>query len=181
MKKRKLTIDDLSRMAESLPILSKEDQASMIGGDSVRISVNRTYYGDNSTMSHFAARAYDDSGNIISEITGVFLEPTTDPERSRISGSDTAIPAGTYDVVPSTYKNQSGYYEISGVDGRSAIKIHAGNTGDHTEGCLLPGTTGIYDEESGESTVSESGPMLKKLTEMMDKHGDGGIKINISE
>lgn len=131
-------------------------------------------------MSYFMATAYDDNGNVVNCITGMFLEPTADYDRSSAAGSDTAINYGTYGVVPSTYHGNSGYYEVIGVDGRSAIKIHAGNMGNDTEGCLLLGTTGAYNSQTGESTVSNSRNMLNQLTDFFDQYGSDSIKMNIS-
>lgn len=70
--------------------------------------------------------------------------------------------------------------EVSGVEGRTGIKIHAGNNGDDTEGCLLPGTSGTYNSETGESTVSGSRNKLNELTDFLNKYGDSGITIQIS-
>ncbi|WP_286833792.1 MULTISPECIES: DUF5675 family protein [unclassified Proteiniphilum] len=180
MKKRKLTRESLAELAKRMPVLSEEVQSSCIGGGTVKITVNRSFYGDNSTMSYFLATAYDDDGNVVSSMSGMFLEPTTDYDQCTTSGSDTAIKYGTYDVVPSTYHGQSGYYEVTGVDGRTGIKIHAGNTGNDTEGCLLPGTSGTYNSETGKSTVSESRKKLNELTDFLNQYGDSGITIQIS-
>ena len=180
MKKRKLTRANLDELAKKMPVLSEDVQSSLFGGGTVNITVNRSFYGDNSTMSYFLVTAYDDSGNVISSMSGMFLEPTTDYDRCTISGSDTAIKYGTYDVVPSTYKGQSGYYEVSGVEGRTGIKIHAGNTGYDTEGCLIPGTSGYYNSGTGESTVSHSVDKLIELTNFLDQYGNSGITIQIS-
>lgn len=120
------------------------------------------------------------SGNVISSLSGMFLEPTADYDRCTVSGSDTAIKYGTYNVVPSTYKGKPGYYEVSGVEGRSAIKIHAGNNGDDTEGCLLLGTSGTYNSENGESMVFGSRDKLNELTNFLNEYGNNGITIQIS-
>ncbi len=180
MKKRKLTVGSLAELAARMPVLSENVQSSFIGGGTVNITVNRSFYGDNSTMSYFLATAYDDDGNVVSSMSGMFLEPTADYDRSTVSGSDTAIQYGTYNVVPSTYKGQSGYYEVVGVEGRSGIKIHAGNDGDDTEGCLLPGTSESYNSETGESTVSGSRDKLNELTNFLDEYGNSGITIQMS-
>lgn len=170
----------MAELAKRMPVLSEEVQETFIGGGTVQISVNRTYYGSNTTMSNFLATAYDDSGNAITSMSGFFLEPATDYENCHVSGSDTAISYGTYDVVPSYYKGQSGYYEVSGVEGRFGIKIHAGNTGDDTNGCLMPGVTGTYDSGIDDYTVSNSKVKLKELTDFLDKYGRDGITMNIS-
>ena len=180
MKKRKLTVESLAELAKRMPVLSEDVQRMCVGGGTVNITINRSFYGDNSTMSYFLATAYDDDGNVITSMSGMFLEPTADNDRCTVSGSDTAIKYGTYNVVPSTYNGQSGYYEVSGVEGRTGIKIHAGNNGDHTEGCLLPETSGTYNSETGESTVSGSRNKLNELTDFLNKYGDSGITIQIS-
>lgn len=180
MKKRILSKEKLAELAKKMPLLNEEDQAMIVGGSTVNVNVNRTFYGDNSTMSYFIATAYDEFGNEITSMTGMFLEPAVDYDRCHISGSDTAINYGTYDVVPSFYHEQSGYYEISGVVGRGGILIHEGNYGYQTGGCLLPGTTGYYNPETGESNVYNSREELRMLTEFFDTYGNSGITMNIS-
>lgn len=178
--KKKLRKETLVELAKRMPVLNEHVQGSLIGGSTVNVNVNRLYYGDNSTMSCFIATAYDDSGNEIASMTGVFLEPAVDYDMCHISGSDTAIENGTYNIVPSSFHGQSGYYEISGVYGRDGILIHAGNTGEDTLGCFLPGTTGYYNAETGESSVYNSRAELEKLTEFFDTYGGRGITMNIS-
>ena len=53
---------------------------------------------------------------------------------------ETAIPYGTYQVVIS-YSNRFKKYlpELLDVPGFSGIRMHPGNTKDHTSGCILPG------------------------------------------
>ncbi|OJX91988.1 MAG: hypothetical protein BGP01_06820 [Paludibacter sp. 47-17] len=180
MKRRKVTVESLTELAKKMPVLSEEVQSSFIGGGTVKITVNRSFYGDNSTMSYFLATAYDDNGNVISSMSGMFLEPTVDYDRSTVENSDTAIKYGTYNVVPSTFNGQTGYYEVTGVEGRTNIKIHLGNTGDDTTGCLLPGTTGYYNSTTGESTVTGSKNMMDQLRNFLGSYGSSGITMQIS-
>ena len=53
---------------------------------------------------------------------------------------ETAIPYGTYEVVMS-YSNRFKKYlpELLSVPGYGGIRIHSGNTKEHTSGCILPG------------------------------------------
>ena len=185
---RKLTRESLAELAMRMPVLSENVQSFYVGGGTVTISVNRTGYGSDTTMSSFLATAYDDSGIIIDSLEGFFLEPAVDygsctPSGSmsgsyNVAGSDTAIAPGTYNVVPGYFHGKSGYYEVSGVEGRSHIMIHAGNYGSETEGCLMPGVTG--NSGIDDYTVSQSKAKLQELTEFLDKYGDDGITINIS-
>lgn len=60
---------------------------------------------------------------------------------------ETAIPAGTYEVIV----NYSNRYEkdmplLLGVTGFTGIRIHPGNTKKDTEGCILVGQTRGKDE-----------------------------------
>jgi hypothetical protein len=53
----------------------------------------------------------------------------------------TAIPAGRYRIaVTHSPRFQRQLPLLMGVPGFSGIRIHPGNTHEHTEGCLLPGT-----------------------------------------
>ena len=124
----------LALLRKDMQILNCEEQSCYVGGDHVVVDVVRSYFGKNSIGSIYTATAYDDYGNVISQSTGYFLEPRYDPAKERISGSDTAITNGSYNVMPTTFHGRTGYYELSGVPGRSGIKIHEGNTSKDTCG-----------------------------------------------
>lgn len=151
--------------------------STLPSGVRVVVNLNRTDFGTDSTLGHYMATAYDESGRVVAQITGVMLEPGRDYDRETIAGSDTAIQSGTYNVVPSTYHGQSGYYEVAGVPGRTGILIHNGNSGDDTLGCLLPGMTGTTG--SGDPTVSNSNTARKELFNFFEQNGSQGITINI--
>jgi hypothetical protein len=56
--------------------------------------------------------------------------------------SETAIPRGTYKVSKTwSPKYRRDMYLVHDVPGFAGIRIHSGNTEDHTAGCLLPGLT----------------------------------------
>ncbi|MEY8685302.1 DUF5675 family protein [Bacteroides sp. AN502(2024)] len=152
-------------------------ECTMTSGVRVVVNLNRTDFGNDSTLGHYMATAYDAAGCVVGQITGVMLEPGRDYDRETVAGSDTAIPSGTYNVVPSTYHGQSGYYQVEGVSGRSAILIHPGNTGNDTLGCLLPGTTGVTGV--GDPTVSNSRSACSELFDFFERNGSSGVTINI--
>lgn len=164
----------------TLPGSSNSHSVNPINKSGVNISTNREYYGNDSTMSKFLATAYDENGFVIATLEGVFLEPGTYYEESKVAGSDTSIAAGTYEVIPSTYNGDPGYYEVSGVEGRSQIKIHRGVDGKNTTGCFLPGETGSLNHSTGEYEVSESTKKLKELNKFLDNYGKDGITISVS-
>lgn len=147
----------------------------------VNIVVNRMSYGDKSTLSQFKMFAYGAYGEILSTLEGYFLEPEADYERSNKAGSDTAILPGVYEVQPSTYDGREGYYEVKDVIGRTAIKIHEGNTGGNTEGCLLPGTSWSEDITKKEYQVHDSGTKLGQMREFLERYAkDDNITIDIT-
>lgn len=173
----KIKKQTLSELESAMRMLSREEQSQLMGGDRVEVDVTRSYFGSQSTGSSYVATAYDDNGNVVCVITGYFLEPLYDPSQSRTAGSDTAIPDGCYNVSPSSYHGRSGYYQINDVPGRSGIKIHPGNNGEDTTGCLLPGS-GIA-QQGGEYTVSGSRNETKELFNLFKEYGGDGITMNI--
>ena len=62
---------------------------------------------------------------------------------------ESCIPLGVYKCIPHNSTKHPNTWEITGVEGRSAILIHTGNTEDDTEGCVLvgmiKGAAGVYN------------------------------------
>lgn len=177
---KKMEKKSLKELEQEMPVLSRECLEEFIGGGEVRIGVNRNGYGSDSTASMFIANAYDDKGNLIGSMSGYFLEPGFNPELSKTSGSDTAIPAGTYSLIPCYHNGQSGFYEVSGVDGRSAVHIHPGNSGSDTLGCFLPGSSSGYDSGSDNYYVNGSKAKWTEFTNFLNSYGSDGIKMSVS-
>lgn len=178
---RKLKKMNLDALAKTMPVIGEIEQRNYVGGtnDRVNIYVRRSSSVGEGTISSFTATAYDDFGNPIREVTGFFLEPRVDSTLAMTSGSDTAIEPGTYTLSKSTYKGNTGFYQVDNVPGRTNIKIHAGNYHGDTEGCFLPGTSHGIDS-SGNAAVWRSNDKREELTSLLDEHGGGGIIFNVS-
>lgn len=86
----------------------------------------------------------------------------------------TAIPMGTYEVV----LRQSGHFgpdtlTLLSVPGYEYIRIHAGNTAENTEGCLLPGIRNSL------ATVGQSRDNLLKIRAILVPAIRSGQKVEI--
>lgn len=68
MSPKRLSIFDIATMYEG-----EQDSATAVPGARVKISTNRIYYGNKSTLSEFVATAYDRNGKSIKSMNGYFL------------------------------------------------------------------------------------------------------------
>lgn len=74
-----------------------------------------------------------------------------DPQRPVKIAGRTGIPSGTYKVVLSnSFRFKKVLPEIQNVPGFVGVRIHAGNTAEDTEGCILVG----FNTEKGRLTKS---------------------------
>ena len=85
----------------------------------------------------------------------------------------TAIATGTYNVII----NHSNRFNrdlplLENVPNFTGVRIHAGNTSAHTEGCILVGTTW-----SGKDFIGNSRVAFNKLFEKLKKAKTATIKI----
>ena len=85
----------------------------------------------------------------------------------------TAIPTGTYNLII----NHSNRFNrdlplLENVPNFTGVRIHAGNTSAHTEGCILVGTTW-----SGKDFIGNSRIAFNKLFEKLKKAKKVTIKI----
>lgn len=95
--------------------------------------------------------------------------------RIKVKGK-TAIPIGQY-VVTKTYSNRfkRNMYLLNNVPGFAGIRIHSGNTAEHTEGCLILG------KNKAVGKVLESKATVKLFEDTLDKVvGKEQIRILIS-
>lgn len=105
----------------------------------MKITLRRETFTENSTI-----------GSLL--IDGVFFCYTLeDKDRKLESGgkkiqNKTAIPRGTYEVIvnfSNRFKTQMPL--LLNVPNYAGVRIHTGNTADHTEGCILLGETKAKD------------------------------------
>ena len=91
---------------------------------------------------------------------------------AKVNGQ-TAIPTGTYNLII----NHSNRFNrdlplLENVPNFIGVRIHAGNTSAHTEGCILVGTTW-----SGKDFIGNSKVAFNKLFEKLKKAKKVTIKI----
>lgn len=103
------------------------------------------------------------------DINGVFFCYTCEDEVRKIKvPKETAIPVGTYEIVVNfsdTFKKKLPL--LLNVPNFKGIRIHSGNTDDHTEGCILVGST-MKDNFVGNSRVTMN-KLMAKLNQAMQK------------
>jgi hypothetical protein len=93
---------------------------------------------------------------------------------------ETCIPEGTYDIKLRTvggfhekykarYSNHKGMLHLQDVPGFTYILIHAGNTDEHTSGCLIVGETQQDLDISKDGFIGHSGKAYVKLYDKVVK------------
>lgn len=89
--------------------------------------------------------------------------------------AETAIPRGKYDVIidHSNHFNKL-LPHILGVPQFEGVRIHSGNTADHTEGCILVGLSKVNDRFIGSSRAA-----FDRLFEKMEAAIEAGDKITL--
>jgi len=97
----------------------------------------------------------------------VTLEETWDPKKEKITGSDTAITAGTYQVEAYSGTKFKNVFLLKDVPGRSAVLIHWGNTEDNTAGCILLGRS--FQKFGEKYGIDESQITYAKIRAMLPK------------
>jgi len=154
---------------------------------SLKFHLVRAEQGDDSTLG----RLYEQKSTMDDEFQCYTLE---DELREVKVPGETAIPKGTYRVLPRTQgKMHPKYAERYGdlhvgmawlqdVPNFKWAYIHTGNTDDHTEGCLLVGT-GFQETDEGENNHIVTGsriayvPLYTKIAEAWEDGEDVFITI----
>ncbi len=135
--------------------------------DTVTIRLVRKWETNKSTIGEFSIDNTNVKGYIIEE-----KGPDT-----TTSGIEQRIPIGTYNLEwHSGTKIKKGLKLYNDVVSKSrAILIHAGNSADDTEGCLLPGSTKSKDYVGG------SRDKLKEIFDYVEEIGIENAKIIITQ
>lgn len=90
----------------------------------------------------------------------------------------TAIPPGSYDVAISfSPRFKRDLPLVSPVPGFTGIRIHAGNSADDTEGCLLPGEQLRYDANGVPDGVLRSRVAFDRLFAKLAAAGSAIIHV----
>ena len=128
----------------------------------MKITVVRTQFGTDAT-------------NGILLINDVFECYTLEDQYQEVKVMhETCIPEGTYDIKLRTvggfherykkkYSNHKGMLHLQDVPGFTYILIHAGNTDEHTSGCLIVGETQQDLDISKDGYIGHSGKAYTKL------------------
>ena len=114
-------------------------------------------------------------------VNGIFFCYTLeDKDRKLESGgvkeyAKTAIPRGKYKVINS-FSNRFKKYlpELVNVPQFAGIRIHAGNTADHSEGCILVGSTKAVDFIGNSKVTFDK---LMKAIQAVEKYEKINIEI----
>ena len=82
--------------------------------------------------------------------------------------AETAIPAGTYDIVvtkSSTFKRELPL--LLNVPGFSGIRIHSGNTAEHSKGCILVGNNTAIGKVTGGFNLGIENKLTKTIKDFI--------------
>ena len=90
---------------------------------------------------------------------------TVEPEWRNNQIGVSSIPEGIYQVAPHNGTKYKNVWKLKDVPNRSAILIHAGNTEDSTQGCIIVGS--MFGNLNGKYAVLRSGEALNKLREIL--------------
>ena len=102
----------------------------------MRLKVEREHFGEDCTLGDLYIDEVWECAICEDKVREIQGAPV---ESWKVAG-ETAIPAGTYNVVI-TYSNRfkRDLPLVENVPGFTGIRIHPGNTSEDTAGCLLPG------------------------------------------
>ncbi len=76
-------------------------------------------------------------------------------------------PSARYECGPHDTERFPGVWAVTGVPGRTAILIHAGNTIKDTQGCILVGTSFLRNPDYSVYGVADSRRALNRLRDLL--------------
>ena len=126
-------------------------------------------------------------------VDGVFECFTLEDELREVKvAGETAIPPGTYAILPRTEGGMSPKYAerygsvhvgmawLQDVPGFEWVYIHTGNTDDDTDGCILVGTDFVQSDEAGNHNVTSSRIAYESLYDKIAAAWFDGRAISIT-
>lgn len=142
--------------------------------DTLLIHLHRDVFGPDATLGRLLVGAEDFGFVCEDEDRGLEQSmPLDDIKRLKVM-SETAIPVGTYTVSKThSPKYKRLMYLVHDVPGFRGIRIHSGNTEDHTAGCLLPG----FHRDTNKMAVYRSRDAVARLETILDDAEAAGRKI----
>ena len=99
-----------------------------------------------------------------------------DPIREKKVWGDTAIPAGTYNVVVSfSNRFKKDLPEVQSVPNYAGVRIHGGNDKEDTHGCILVGTQ--LQALGPSPRIGICAPAVERITSLVRAHKSATLKI----
>lgn len=138
-------------------------------------TLERTYRGKKSTLGIFTLRK--DGAIIFSANTCEDPIPNDMPYWTKVAGK-TPIPYGTY-LCQLTWSNRFGCpkWQIMNVPGFEGVRIHAGNTPEDTEGCILLG----YGVDQDNNRIVKSTPAVSDFEQILKKDDVKTFNLDITK
>jgi len=147
----------------------------------------------NLILTRFSDNGKSTLGLLHHKETGKFLNYTLEDEFRAVKvKGETRIPAGYYELkirkedTPLTVKHRTAYgtwfkyhIEVTNVPNFSGIYIHAGNTDDHTDGCLLVGNSQNNHHTVQNSPLTSSIDGTRRVYELVYPELEAGRKVYI--
>lgn len=137
----------------------------------MKLLLERYALGQKATLG----KLYADDEQVCWTLEDVMREIAGEPVKEWKLAGVTAIPVGTYKVI-TDYSVHFGKVlpHILDVPGFDGIRIHAGNTDEQTEGCILCG-----GKPTGEDFIPNSRPTFEKIFALIEQAEQDGGEITI--
>lgn len=145
-------------------------------GNTLLIQVHRDVFGADATLSTLHVDGQPFGFCCEDEDRGLSQKMPLEEVKALKVKSETAIPVGIYRVSKThSPKYKRLMYLVHDVPGFQGIRIHSGNTEDHTAGCLLPG----FHRDVEKMAVYRSRDAIARLETLLDDATREGREIRL--